>query len=117
MTARRPRYRGYRWISAVFRYLAASSLIAILAFTLASPTQAITNTGGANRFGACLAAQKDGDLLLLFDESSSLQQSDPGAARVQAAKPLLQTLGRYADRVGATLDVSAAGFSDSYIPL
>ncbi|MCB0950866.1 MAG: VWA domain-containing protein [Mycobacterium sp.] len=55
-------------------------------------------------------------MLLLFDESSSLQQSDPGAARVQAAKPLLQTLGRYADRVGATLDVSAAGFSDSYIP-
>jgi hypothetical protein len=78
--------------------------------------QAQPSSGGAKRFGACLASQKAGDLLLLFDESSSLQQSDPQAARVQAARYLLQTLGKYADRVGANLDVSSAGFSDTYVP-
>ena len=72
--------------------------------------------GGAKRFGACLASQKTGDLLLLFDESSSLQGTDPQAARVQAARYLLQTLGKYADRVGANLEVATAGFSDTYTP-
>ena len=70
--------------------------------------------GGAKRFGACLASQKTGDLVLLFDESSSLQGTDPQAARVQAARYLLQTLGRYADRVGANLEVATSGFSDTY---
>jgi hypothetical protein len=72
--------------------------------------------GGAKRFGACLASQKAGDLLLLFDESSSLQSTDPQAARVQAARYLLQTLGKYADRVGANLEVASAGFSDTFAP-
>ena len=78
--------------------------------------QAQPSSGGAKRFGACLASQKAGDLLLLFDESSSLQDTDPQAARVQAARYLLQTLGKYADRVGANLDVASAGFSDTYVP-
>jgi hypothetical protein len=72
--------------------------------------------GGAKRFGACLASQKAGDLLLLFDESSSLQDTDPQAARVQAARYLLQTLGKYADRVAANLEVASAGFSDTFAP-
>ena len=116
MTTQRYRYCAKRSILVLLRYLAVIALISIMGVTVASSAQAVSNTGGAHRFGACLASQKSGDLLLLFDESSSLQQSDPGAARVQAVKPLLQTLGRYADRVDATLDVSAAGFSDSYIP-
>jgi outer membrane protein OmpA-like peptidoglycan-associated protein len=58
----------------------------------------------ANRYGGCLAAQKSGDLLLLLDESSSLQSTDAKAA-----------LGRYADRVGADLDVAIAGFADTYM--
>jgi hypothetical protein len=33
---------------------------------------------------------------------------------VQAARYLLQTLGRYADRVGANLEVATSGFSDTY---
>lgn len=83
----------------------------------AGPAHAIEDKNtGANRFGACLASQKTGDLLLLFDESSSLQQSDPEDARVQAARYLLQTLGRYADRVSANLEVAVAGFSDTYKP-
>src|ERR1700704_5663234 len=70
--------------------------------------------GGAKRFGAFLASQKAGDLVLLFDESSSLQGTDPQAARVQAARYLLQTLGRYADRVGANLEGATSGFSETY---
>ncbi|WP_068246833.1 VWA domain-containing protein, partial [Mycobacterium sp. ACS4331] len=92
------------------------SLVAMLILAGFTPAANAANTGGANRFGACLASAKAGDLLLLFDESSSLQQSDPNAARVAAAKPLLQTLGRYADRVGANLDVAVAGFADTYTP-
>jgi hypothetical protein len=72
--------------------------------------------GGVDRYGACLAAQKTGDLLILFDESSSLQQTDPKAARVQAAQYLVRTLGRYADRIGAKLDVAIAGFAENYYP-
>ena len=71
-------------------------------------------TGGATRYGACLAAQKSGDLLVLVDESSSLQQTDAAAARVAAAQYLVTTLGRYADRVHADLHVAIAGFADDY---
>jgi hypothetical protein len=81
----------------------------------AATAQAQPNTG-VGRYGGCLAAQKAGDLLILFDESSSLQQTDPKAARVQAAQYLVRTLGRYADRIGAKLDVAIAGFAENYYP-
>lgn len=99
------------------RVLLVSGLAGLLAVAGTGPAHATEDkNGGANRFGACLAAQKTGDLLLLFDQSSSLQQTDPGDARLQAARYLLQTLGKYADRVSADLQVSAAGFSDAYKP-
>ncbi|MUL85847.1 MULTISPECIES: VWA domain-containing protein [unclassified Mycolicibacterium] len=97
--------------------LVVSTALAVVLMGWTAPTaSAQASTGGAKRFGACLAAQKTGDLLLLFDESSSLQQSDPEGARVQAARYLLQTLGRYAGRVDADLEVATAGFSDTYVP-
>ncbi len=96
--------------------LTVALIIAGLAGWAVPSVHAEPGSGGAKRFGACLASQKAGDLLLLFDESSSLQGSDPQAARVQAARYLLQTLGNYADRVGANLDVASAGFSDTYAP-
>lgn len=71
---------------------------------------------GASRFGACLASQKEGDLLLLLDESSSLQQTDPNGQRATAAASLFKTLGKYADRVGANLDFAIAGFAEDYVP-
>ena len=52
------------------------------------------NNSAAGHYGACLAAQKSGDLLMLFDESSSLQSTDRNAARVSAAKYLVQTLAK-----------------------
>ncbi len=102
----------------VLRCLMVAVLAGGLALTEWSLPHALAepSSSGAKRFGTCLASQKAGDLLLLFDESSSLQETDPQAARVQAARYLLQTLGRYADRVNANLEVASAGFSDTYVP-
>jgi hypothetical protein len=94
-------------------FVAALMMVALAGWSIPS-AHAEPAGGGAKRFGACLASQKAGDLVLLFDESSSLQGTDPQAARVQAARYLLQTLGRYADRVGANLEVATSGFSDTY---
>jgi hypothetical protein len=96
--------------------VAVVAVVAVLNLVGWAPTASATGSPGASRFGACLASQKAGNLLLLFDESSSLQETDPQAARVQAARYLVQTLGKYADRVNAKLDVAVAGFSDTYVP-
>ena len=105
-----------RSIGPLLRLIAAAVLIGVMAGWAVTAAYAEPAGGGAKRFGSCLASQKTGDLLLLFDESSSLQTTDPQAARVQAARYLLQTLGKYADRVGANLEVASAGFSDNYAP-
>ena len=89
-----------RSIGLLMRFLAVAVFIGALAGWAVPSAHAEPASGGAKRFGACLASQKAGDLLLLFDQSSSLQGTDPQAARVQAARYLLQTLGKYADRVG-----------------
>jgi hypothetical protein len=101
-------------IGLLAQFFAVALMIAALAGWSIPSAHAEPAGGGAKRFGACLASQKAGDLVLLFDESSSLQGTDPQAARVQAARYLLQTLGRYADRVGANLEVATSGFSDTY---
>ncbi|WP_231999726.1 VWA domain-containing protein [Mycobacterium sp. 1245852.3] len=108
--------RGRNGLAMLARVAAAAFLVVVLNLVGWAPVASATGSPGASRFGACLAAQKTGDLLLLFDESSSLQQTDPQAARVQAARYLVQTLGKYADRVSAKLDVAVAGFSDTYAP-
>jgi hypothetical protein len=105
-----------RSIGLLLRFFAVAMLIGAMVGWAVPAAHAEPAGGGAKRFGACLASQKTGDLLLLFDESSSLQSTDPQAARVQAARYLLQTLGKYADRVGANLEVASAGFSDTFAP-
>ena len=105
-----------RSIGPLLRLIAVAMLIGAMAGWAVTAAHAEPAGGGAKRFGACLASQKAGDLLLLFDESSSLRSTDPQAARVQAARYLLQVLGKYADRVGANLEVASAGFSDNYAP-
>lgn len=108
-------FRPTLWHNA-FKLVMGCLLVMLAAGWSPPSASAAPPSGGAARFGACLAAGKAGDLLLLFDESSSLQNTDPDAARVQAARYLMQTLGRYTDRVGAHLDVASAGFSDTYRP-
>lgn len=96
-------------------------VVALLAFGVALTgwSSGVANakdgdTEATDRFGACLASQKAGDLLILVDESGSLKSTDAQAARVQAAKYLVDTLGRYADRTKSNLGVAIAGFADEY---
>ena len=113
---RLPGHRGAvrNALARLITVVALAGALALWGFALPS-AHAQPNTG-VGRYGACLAAQKAGDLLILFDESSSLQQTDPKAARVQAAQYLVRTLGGYADRIGAKLDVAVAGFAEDYYP-
>src|SRR6478609_6952787 len=105
-----------RGIGPLLRFFAVAMLLGAMVCWAVPAAHAEPAGGGAKRFGACLASQKPRDLLQLFAESSSLQSTDPQAARVQAARYLLQTLGKYADRVGANLEVASAGFSDTFAP-
>lgn len=68
-------------------------------------------------YGACLAGQRRGDLLLLMDESGSLagpKGSDPNAARVPAAQRLLAKLAEWTANTQVQLDVAIAGFGDTF---
>lgn len=65
-------------------------------------------------FTSCLNSSRPGDLLLLIDESHSLVDTDPGAARVTAARYLLSRLSTFADRTKFRLNVAVAGFSDAF---
>lgn len=87
--------------------------LAVAGWFAAAATAAPENAA-VDRYGACLASQKLGDLLVLVDESGSLKKTDTQAARVQAAKYLVETLGRYADRTNSHLEVAIAGFSEGY---
>lgn len=81
----------------------------------AAPTPTAGRTTSAvDDFGACLAAQDEGDLVLLVDESGSLRRSDPDGARVTAASYLLSRLATSSARSGYSLDVAVAGFSADF---
>ncbi|MFP5347635.1 MAG: vWA domain-containing protein [Actinomycetes bacterium] len=73
-----------------------------------------TDLTPVQRYGSCLTGHGEGDLLLLMDESGSLKDTDPHAARVAAARYLLERLARLAARSGTTINVGIAGFSDSF---
>ena len=72
------------------------------------------DSDAVQRFGSCLAAGGKGDLLLVLDTSRSLQETDPGNQRVEAATYLIQELNAFVGQSGAKLDVAVAGFSDTY---
>lgn len=92
--------------------LAAMMLVPLL---LAIPTAlAAPTTAAVGDFGGCLAAQQQGDLLLMVDQSGSLQGSDPDAARVSAANFLLEQLNTFGGSAGVELNVAIAGFSDDF---
>lgn len=68
-------------------------------------------------FRACIAGGGSADLLLLIDESSSLQISDPGDARVESASYLLSQLATYADGAPNKLNVAISTFASDYSDL
>lgn len=96
--------------------LAATALTALGTMALANPVAAAQVAPSAvGDFGACMASQQQGDVLLMIDESGSLQSSDPDAARVSAANYLLDQLNSFGDSAGFTLNVALAGFSDNFV--
>lgn len=74
----------------------------------AAPVPAVADYGG------CLLAHKAGDLMILFDESGSLNNSDRDNARIKAASYLTRQLLRYAQQNEVKLDVAVSGFADGY---
>lgn len=85
---------------------------------ISSPWQAgaATTNPAVQEYGGCLNAAKQGDLLLLFDESLSLRTSDKPDGRVVAARYLVGQLAEVATRESIDLSVAVAGFSDDYHP-
>lgn len=64
----------------------------------------------SQRFGGCLAGGGEADLLLLIDDSGSLRETDPSAARVTSANHFLASLATTAERSGTPLEVSVRTF-------
>lgn len=104
----------------VMRFLALIICCGLLVPLGASPAQAEpTELSAADRFGACVAGTGSGDLLFLMDQSSSLAPpdgSDPQAARVAAAKYLLDVLTESAVAGQLDLSVKIDGFDAEYRP-
>jgi von Willebrand factor type A domain len=71
----------------------------------------------ADDFRACVASGGPTDILLLVDESSSLQGSDPENARVTSAEYLITQLAQFATRSEADLNVGLAVFAQGYSQL
>lgn len=91
-------------------------LLAVLGPLLLSAQAAAApaEDAGVDRFGACMAGSRSGQVLLLIDESRSLNNTDPQAARVTAAKYLTEQLKTFASETDSALDVAVSGFSDTY---
>lgn len=86
-------------------------------FLMSAPASAApANDAGVDRFGSCMAASHSGQVLMLIDESRSLNETDPAAARVAAAKYLTEQLKSFAADTGSTIDIAVSGFSDTYQP-
>lgn len=80
---------------------------------VASPS--VASPGGSTgiaKFGACLSGKRTADVVLLLDESGSLQQSDPGGARVDAAKYLVKQWSALSSESGVTIAIQTMGFAD-----
>lgn len=65
-------------------------------------------------FRACIAGGGVTDMLLLVDESSSLNQTDPDNARVTSASYLLTQLGSFASQSSADVNIAVSVFANSY---
>ncbi|NLT31434.1 MAG: VWA domain-containing protein [Propionibacterium sp.] len=82
---------------------------------LPRPAQAAEESAVDN-YGACLASEKKGDLLVLVDTSASLQTTDAAGARVDAGKYLLTQLAEFAEQAEVELSVTVSGFANRYEP-
>lgn len=67
------------------------------------------------RFGACVRGGGQGSVLMLFDKSGSLRETDPTNARVTSAKYVVGQLARSMDDLPeGRIDIALAGFDTGY---
>lgn len=67
------------------------------------------------RFGSCVNGGGQGNILMLFDTSGSLFNTDGEAGRVKAAKATIARLAESVDAIsGADVDLAVAGFGTGY---
>jgi hypothetical protein len=65
-------------------------------------------------FGSCLAGGGTGSIVLLIDQSGSLETTDPDGARMDGAAFLVERLAEFSGTSGYALDVRVAGFAAAY---
>jgi hypothetical protein len=80
----------------------------------AAPVRAVEATSRVDNFRACIAGGGATEMLLVFDESSSLNGSDPEDARVTSAQYLLDQLASFADSSTAKVNVAVSVFANTY---
>ena len=96
------------------------ALLAIFMMGLAAPRVESAPPSDAGEqalltdFGSCLAGGSTGSIVLLIDQSGSLEATDPDGARMQGAKFLIERLADFSTTSGYSLDVRVAGFAAAY---
>lgn len=105
-----------RLLASVYALCLVASLVLGLSPQVQAQEPPAPQSGGMAKFGACLAGQGHGSLVLLMDQSGSLTSTDPDKSRVVSAKYLAERLNDFSKRTGFTLDVRVAGFADVYNP-
>ena len=88
----------------------------LLGTVLAAAPAAAAPVPAVQAFGSCLLGRQQGDLLILFDESGSIDRTDSEGARILAAKNLIAQLTADAGATEVDLQVRVAGFGYSYRP-
>lgn len=106
----RTRLRTRKAASALSALILAAGITAGLSVVSAQAA----DTSAADRFASCIAAQHRADVVVLLDESGSLDDTDPADARVDAAKFLLRKLVSLAEDGGADIAVRLSSFGNRY---
>jgi hypothetical protein len=99
------------------RFISALSALGIVVSFLllpATPVRAVEAASMVDSFRACIAGGGTTEMLLVFDESSSLNGSDPEDARVTSAQYLLDQLVNFADSSTAEVNVAVSVFANTY---
>ncbi len=96
------------------RALLAGALLIGLPLASVQPVAHAVQTDAVSSLGGCLVAQRSGDVLLLLDQSASLQTTDPTDARVTAAEYLIESLAGFAQRNEVDLNLAVAGFDVNF---
>ena len=108
-------------MSALARWVAAG--VVILSLVLGPPSRAQQPVAPARgtEVGTCLSQRRHLLVLALIDESGSLGQNDPEAARVDGLRAALRTLAASAgdpgDAGGVRIDVLLAAFGTGFSPI